>query len=145
MFPNNNYANDKYIVYYEELWYSVEDLEMKMLLRFKLVRSGKGSTQEVLVDKGPTAVEETLAAARTYFSADESPPELFLCNVRQGKITKNFCVSDEEDNQDELMKASENLSLHVIGVSAKGGGVEGGYIGGFDSMDEHSRRGGFLR
>jgi hypothetical protein len=50
---NNHHGQDKNIVYYEELWYSVDDLKTKMLLRYKMGFGGKGGTNEVLVSRSP--------------------------------------------------------------------------------------------
>ena len=52
-----NNGADKVIVYYEELWYSVEDLETKMLLNIKIIRRGRITPIPLLVDKGPRAVK----------------------------------------------------------------------------------------
>ena len=54
---SGNYGADKVIVYYEELWYSVEDLETKMLLNLKIIRRGRITPIQLLVDKGPRAVK----------------------------------------------------------------------------------------
>ncbi len=53
----SHYGADKVIVYYEELWYSVEDLETKMLLNLKIIRRGRITPIPLLVDKGPRAVK----------------------------------------------------------------------------------------
>ena len=55
--PVSNHGAEKVIVYYEELWYSVEDLETKMLLNLKIIRRGRITLLPLLVDKGPRAVE----------------------------------------------------------------------------------------
>ena len=49
-------------------------------------------------------------------------------------------LTDEEDTNEDLMKASEAHFLHVIGISAKAGGVDGGgHFGAHDRLsDERS-------
>jgi hypothetical protein len=37
-------------------------------------------------------------------------------------------LTDEEDTNEDLTKASEAHCLHVIGISAQAGGVDGGYV-----------------
>ena len=58
----NIYGADKSIVYYEELWYSVEELKSKLFLRLKILHSGKTEIKEILVEKGSTAVAGLFSA-----------------------------------------------------------------------------------
>ena len=46
-------------------------------------------------------------------------------------------LTDEEDTNEDLTKASEAHCLHVIGISAKAGGVDGGgHFGAHDRLND---------
>jgi hypothetical protein len=50
-------------------------------------------------------------------------------------------LTDEEDTNEDLMKASEAHCLHVIGISAKAGGVNGGgYVRAQDPVNDERCR-----
>jgi hypothetical protein len=93
------YGVDRCIVYYEELWYSVEDLETKMLLKFKMIRGGRLHTNEVLVDRGPDAVSGVCVCVslslslcvrvRTYVHAYTF---IYLCVFVWGFILFVLCI-----------------------------------------------------
>jgi ubiquitin carboxyl-terminal hydrolase 7 len=53
---NGLYGAEKFILYYEELWYSIEDLKKNMLLRYRTINAGLVDQEECLVDRGATAV-----------------------------------------------------------------------------------------
>jgi ubiquitin carboxyl-terminal hydrolase 7 len=76
------YGSEKSIVYYEELWYSVEDLKRKLFLRLKIIHSGKTEIKEVLVEKGRGAVSGLVAArkiAEYRALACDARPQMFCC------------------------------------------------------------------
>jgi hypothetical protein len=49
-------------------------------------------------------------------------------------------LTDEEDTNEDLTKASEAHCLHVIGISAPDGGVDGGYVRAYDPLNDMSSR-----
>jgi ubiquitin carboxyl-terminal hydrolase 7 len=76
------YGSEKSIVYYEELWYSVEDLKRKLFLRLKIMHNGKTEIKEVLVEKGRGAVSGLLSARKIpeYRAlACDARPQMFCC------------------------------------------------------------------
>jgi hypothetical protein len=47
---------------------------------------------------------------------------------------------EDEDNDEDLLNASYSSKLHVIGVSARAGGVAGGFLGNYDAQNSDSCR-----
>lgn len=47
---------------------------------------------------------------------------------------------ENEDNDEDLLIASDSNKLHVIGVSERAGGVAGGFLGSYDAQNSDSCR-----